>query len=703
MANVETDHNNTPLPQQEEVDASASINLCEENLEALLSALSSAGTAPLTAPGPISQPAPPSVAPPVAATPIPSAPPAVVAPAAVAPTVVAPILIAPTVTAPVQPQAIVVETPVQAPVAVAPSTVAPVAVAPAPVETPVAASAPRAIVVEPVVAATVVRVVDTPSKVEPPAVRVESVSADVQPVEVQAAAPVVAPVQQDMNSKLALLSSIKQRRAITTRPEVSEASTRPAETATPVPAASVETERPVSTPRVVERSIEQPKLSLPARSASTVAPQEMRSQDKATLLVKKEGTNYPPAERATERPTERMSAPAEVESRTAVNRVEPREEVKNRAVSREEKQIRETKARREESPKTTERQKRDAAVSPVAAKAPEEAPSAPSVPLSEFSQFGAVTGEFPADKPNFFATKAGMGVIGGAVLSAAVAVFLFSGHSGKTSTAQKNGTAGTAQSPTATVVPAVADAKSPSTGAPTNGANQHPNPLVAGQAQAKPGTPQTLTPQQQQLAAQQLAAQQLAAQQLAAQQLAAQQLAAQQLAAQQKQAADAPKTTARTFSAPTTGARPASVAVVDAPPAITPTVAAPVAVGMPARINPLPPPTAAPAPAAAQPAPAGSNQPTQITVAGKTQAARLVRQVVPVYPAVAKTARVQGTVRFRVTIGADGQVKSLTSLGGPLPLVQSATDAVRQWRYQPTVVDGKAVEVVTEVDVQFAL
>jgi protein TonB len=82
---------------------------------------------------------------------------------------------------------------------------------------------------------------------------------------------------------------------------------------------------------------------------------------------------------------------------------------------------------------------------------------------------------------------------------------------------------------------------------------------------------------------------------------------------------------------------------------------------------------------------------------------RLARQVLPVYPPLAKTARVQGTVRFRVTIGTDGAVKSLTSLGGPLPLVQAATDAVRQWRYQPTTVDGKPVEVVTEVDVVFAL
>lgn len=73
------------------------------------------------------------------------------------------------------------------------------------------------------------------------------------------------------------------------------------------------------------------------------------------------------------------------------------------------------------------------------------------------------------------------------------------------------------------------------------------------------------------------------------------------------------------------------------------------------------------------------------------------------YPAVAKAARVQGTVHFRALIGPDGAVKSLTTLGGPLPLAQAAADAVRQWRYQPTLVDGKPVEVTTQIDVAFTL
>jgi len=54
-------------------------------------------------------------------------------------------------------------------------------------------------------------------------------------------------------------------------------------------------------------------------------------------------------------------------------------------------------------------------------------------------------------------------------------------------------------------------------------------------------------------------------------------------------------------------------------------------------------------------------------------------------------------------IGTDGLVKSLTTLAGPLPLAQAAAEAVKQWRYQPTLVDGRPVEVTTQIDVAFTL
>ena len=139
--------------------------------------------------------------------------------------------------------------------------------------------------------------------------------------------------------------------------------------------------------------------------------------------------------------------------------------------------------------------------------------------------------------------------------------------------------------------------------------------------------------------------------------------------------------------------------MVDAAPALAINTATPAGVGLPARIAPLPPPPAPAAPAAAPAAAA----PKQLNVAGAVQAAKITRQVVPAYPAVAKAARVQGTVHFRALIGADGTVKALTTLGGPLPLAQAAADAVKQWRYQPTIVDGKPVEVTTQIDVAFTL
>jgi protein TonB len=182
------------------------------------------------------------------------------------------------------------------------------------------------------------------------------------------------------------------------------------------------------------------------------------------------------------------------------------------------------------------------------------------------------------------------------------------------------------------------------------------------------------------------------------QQVSAQQAATHQTSVPQQPAVpETPRTVARTFTAPTV-ARPTSNAIVDAAPNVAINSAAPAAVALPARIAPLPPP---PAPSA--PTPAAAAQPRQLSVAGAVQAAKLTRQVVPMYPAVAKAARVQGTVHFRAVIGADGAVKSLTTLGGPLPLAQAAADSVKQWRYQPTMVDGKAVEVTTQIDVAFTL
>ena len=95
--------------------------------------------------------------------------------------------------------------------------------------------------------------------------------------------------------------------------------------------------------------------------------------------------------------------------------------------------------------------------------------------------------------------------------------------------------------------------------------------------------------------------------------------------------------------------------------------------------------------------------PSQIRVGGEVQAALLQHEVVPVYPILAKSARVQGTVRLSASIAPNGSVKDLRVLSGSPLLVSAAENAVKQWTYKPTYLNGKPVQVLTEIDVRFTL
>jgi protein TonB len=95
--------------------------------------------------------------------------------------------------------------------------------------------------------------------------------------------------------------------------------------------------------------------------------------------------------------------------------------------------------------------------------------------------------------------------------------------------------------------------------------------------------------------------------------------------------------------------------------------------------------------------------PERIRVGGNVQAAKLVRQPKPMYPPLAKQARIQGTVKFTAVIGKDGTIQNLQLVSGHPLLVQSAQEAVKQWVYQPTLLNGEAVEVITQIDVNFTL
>ena len=106
----------------------------------------------------------------------------------------------------------------------------------------------------------------------------------------------------------------------------------------------------------------------------------------------------------------------------------------------------------------------------------------------------------------------------------------------------------------------------------------------------------------------------------------------------------------------------------------------------------------------------GSNMPpppkptaSRIRVGGNVQSASLVRKVDPVYPPIAKTAHISGTVVLHAIIGKDGTVQDLQYMSGPPLLMKAALDAIRQWRYKPTMLNGEPVEVDTTISVVFTL
>ena len=93
--------------------------------------------------------------------------------------------------------------------------------------------------------------------------------------------------------------------------------------------------------------------------------------------------------------------------------------------------------------------------------------------------------------------------------------------------------------------------------------------------------------------------------------------------------------------------------------------------------------------------------PMRIRVGGSVQQTSLIRQVPPHYPPVAKTAHVSGTVILHIIVSTDGSVEQVDFVSGPLLLRQAAVDAVKQWKYRPTLLNGQPVEVDTTVQVVF--
>lgn len=104
--------------------------------------------------------------------------------------------------------------------------------------------------------------------------------------------------------------------------------------------------------------------------------------------------------------------------------------------------------------------------------------------------------------------------------------------------------------------------------------------------------------------------------------------------------------------------------------------------------------------------PADTNRPPQrLRVGGGVQHAKLVRQARPAYPEHLKAAGIEGTVLIEAVIGRDGTIQNVQVLNSMVhaDLVQAAVEAVRQWQWEPTYLNGQPIEIVTQITVNFTL
>src|SRR6266478_5502755 len=93
--------------------------------------------------------------------------------------------------------------------------------------------------------------------------------------------------------------------------------------------------------------------------------------------------------------------------------------------------------------------------------------------------------------------------------------------------------------------------------------------------------------------------------------------------------------------------------------------------------------------------------PTRVRQGGIVQPAKLLHRVDPTYPPLAAQAHVSGMVRLHANVGKDGSVREVEALSGHPLLLQSAMNAVKQWRYSPALLNGHPVDVDTTIDVEF--
>ena len=113
--------------------------------------------------------------------------------------------------------------------------------------------------------------------------------------------------------------------------------------------------------------------------------------------------------------------------------------------------------------------------------------------------------------------------------------------------------------------------------------------------------------------------------------------------------------------------------------------------------------TVLPPPPPPKPAPQTVERPARVQIGGSVQAAKLVFGPKPVFPALARQARITGTVRLAALISTDGHIRNLRLMSGHPMLAPAAIEAVSHWVYRPTLLNGLPVEVLTDIEVNFVL
>jgi protein TonB len=104
-----------------------------------------------------------------------------------------------------------------------------------------------------------------------------------------------------------------------------------------------------------------------------------------------------------------------------------------------------------------------------------------------------------------------------------------------------------------------------------------------------------------------------------------------------------------------------------------------------------------------EPPPPSDKQTKRISVGGAVQQAMLQSKVDPCYPPLARQMRRSGQVRIHALISIEGNVESLQVIDGDPLFIQCSMDAVRQWKYKPTALNGVPVEVETVITVVYTL